>query len=84
MIEGRKRRANIHIIGIPEGLDSSSSTAVSVLLREVLGMDKDVIVDRSHRSPILRKPAGNPHAVIAERHYYQDCVATPCQGPSPA
>nr|XP_024655961.1 ribonuclease inhibitor-like [Maylandia zebra] len=75
--EGRKRRANIHIIGIPEGLDSSSSTAVSVLLREVLGMDKDVIVDRSHRSPILRKPAGNPHAVIAERHYYQDCVATP-------
>lgn len=72
--EGRKRRANIHIIGIPEGLDSSSSTAVSVLLREVLGMDKDVIVDRSHRSPIPRNSGGNPCTAIAKLHYYQDCV----------
>lgn len=73
-MEGRMRRSNIRIMGVPEGPDSSSTTAVSALLREALGMDKDVIVDRSHRSLAPRRPGGNPRAIIAKLHYYQDCV----------
>lgn len=48
-LEGRMRRGNIRITGVPEQPGSRSPTAVSKLLKEVFQMEKEVQVERSHR-----------------------------------
>lgn len=73
-MEGRMRRCNVRILGIPEEPNSSSTASVSKLLKETLGMDKDVLVDRSHRSLGPKRQDGKPRAIVAKLHYYQDCV----------
>ncbi|CAM4672337.1 unnamed protein product [Leuciscus chuanchicus] len=73
-LEGRARRCNIRILGVPETPGSNSTTSVSKLLREALQLDKDVLIDRSHRSLAPRKPGGKPRAIVAKLHYFQDCV----------
>ncbi len=73
-MEGRMRRCNIRIIGVPETPDSSTTTSVSKLLTEVLQLDKEPLIDRSHRSLGPKKPGGKPRAIVAKLHYYQDCV----------
>ncbi|CAM4672382.1 unnamed protein product [Leuciscus chuanchicus] len=73
-LEGRARRCNIRILGVPETPGSNSTTSVSKLLREALQSDKDVLIDRSHRSLAPRKPGGKPRAIVAKLHYFQDCV----------
>ena len=73
-MEGRARRCNIRILGVPETTGSSSTASVSKLLRQVLQLDKDVLVDRSHRSLAPRKPGGRPRVIVAKLHYFQDCV----------
>lgn len=73
-MEGRMRRCNVRILGVPEEPNSSSTASVSKLLKEVLGMDKDVLVDRSHRSLMPKRQDGKPRAIVAKLHYYQDCV----------
>lgn len=73
-MEGRMRRCNVRILGIPEEPNSSSTASVSKLLKEILGMDKDVLIDRSHRSLGPKRQDGKPRAIVAKLHYYQDCV----------
>ena len=73
-MEGRMRRCNVRIVGVPEEPNSSSTASVSKLLKEVLGMDKDVLVDRSHRSLMPKRQDGKPRAIVAKLHYHQDCV----------
>lgn len=73
-MEGRMRRSNIRIINIPESAGSSSPTAVSKLLRDVLQMDKDILIDRSHRGGPARNRTGRPRVIIAQLHYHQDCM----------
>ena len=68
------RRCNVRILGIPEEPNSSTTASVSKLLKETLGMDKDVLVDRSHRSLGPKRQDGKPRAIVAKLHYYQDCV----------
>ncbi|KAJ0028894.1 hypothetical protein NQD34_003891 [Periophthalmus magnuspinnatus] len=72
-MEGRMRRSNIRILNVAE---ESPSTPVSVskLLREILKMDKDVLIDRSHRTAPSNRVKGEPRAIIAKLHYYQDCL----------
>jgi hypothetical protein len=48
-LQGHMRRSNIRIMGVAENLGSSSTSSVSKLLKEALNLDKDVLVDRSHR-----------------------------------
>ena len=62
-MEGWMRRCNI-IIGVPETPDSSTTTSVSKLT-EVLQLDKEPLIDRSHWSLGQRKPGGKPCAIIA-------------------
>ncbi|KAL0147726.1 hypothetical protein M9458_056965, partial [Cirrhinus mrigala] len=50
-----------------------SIVAVSKLLKEVLSLEKDILIDRSHRSLTPKKPNGKPRVIIAKLHYYQDC-----------
>ncbi|KAL0147731.1 hypothetical protein M9458_056970 [Cirrhinus mrigala] len=73
-LEGRMRRCNVRIAGIPEETGWSSIVAVSKLLKEVLSLEKDTLIDRSHRSLTPKKPNGKPRVIIAKLHYYQDCV----------
>lgn len=73
-MEGRMRRCNIRIIGVPESPGSCSTTTVSKMLTEVLKLDKEPLIDRSHRSLGPRKPDGRPRAIVAKLHYHQDCL----------
>lgn len=73
-MEGRARRCNIRILGVPETAGSSSTTSVSKLLREALQLEKDVLIDRSHRSLGPSLPNGKSRAIVAKLHYFQDCV----------
>lgn len=68
------RRPNIRILNVPKTLGSNTPIDVSKLLREALKMDKDVLVDRSHRGLQRRSQYGNPQIIVAKVHYYQDCV----------
>lgn len=72
-MEGRMRRCNVRILGVPE-TESSSTLAVANMLKDVLQLDKEPLVDRSHRSPGQKKPGGRPRVIVAKLHYYQDCV----------
>ncbi|KAI2645644.1 LINE-1 retrotransposable element ORF1 protein [Labeo rohita] len=68
------RRSNIRILNVAEGPGSSSPDSVSKLLKEVLGMDREVLVDRSHHGLQPRQPGGKPRGIVAKLHYYKDCV----------
>lgn len=48
--------------------------AVLRLLRETLQLEKDVLVDGSQRSLAPRRSNGKPCAIVAQLHYYQDCI----------
>lgn len=68
------KRSNIRILNMAEEPGSSSPNSVGKLLKEALKMDKDVLVDRSHRALQTKRADGKPHAIIAKLHYHQDCV----------
>lgn len=73
-MEGRMRRGNIRITGVVEQPGSSSPTAVSKLLKEVLQMDREVLIQRSHRSLTQRKPGDKPRVIIAKLHNEGDAM----------
>ncbi|KAK2829723.1 hypothetical protein Q7C36_017713 [Tachysurus vachellii] len=73
-LEGQMRRCNVRILGVPETPDSSSCIAVAKMLTEVLQLEKEPLIDRSHRTPGQKKPGGKPRVIVAKLHYYQDCV----------
>lgn len=62
-MEGRKRMSNIRILNVPEDAGSDPSFVIQ-LLKEVFSMDKDVVVDRSHRIPLPANVKGKPCAII--------------------
>uniref|UniRef100_A0AAR2M116 Reverse transcriptase domain-containing protein n=1 Tax=Pygocentrus nattereri TaxID=42514 RepID=A0AAR2M116_PYGNA len=67
-MEGRMRRGNIRIAGIDERPNSASPNEVSKIIKEVLKMDRDVKVDRSHRTATSKKPRDSPRVIIAKLH----------------
>lgn len=73
-MEGRMRRCNVRILGVPETPDSSSTASVAKLLMEVLQLEKEPLIDRSHRGPGPAKPGGKPRVIIAKLHYYHECA----------
>ena len=75
-LEARSRRNNIRILGIPEGsANSSTTTAVSTLLKEAFKLDKEPLLDRSHRTLQPKPgPGDRPRPIIARLHYHTDCV----------
>ncbi|KAI4828841.1 hypothetical protein KUCAC02_022913 [Chaenocephalus aceratus] len=75
-LEGRSRRQNIRIIGLPESLEGPRPTAFfSQLLVDVFG--KEVLssppeLDRAHRSLAPKPAAGDkPRPVIVRLHHFQ-------------
>lgn len=84
-LEGRIWRCNVRIAGVSEETGSSSTAAVSKLLKEVLNLEKNILVNRSHRGLTPKKPNRKPRVIVAKLHYYQDCAEVLCrareQGP---
>lgn len=73
-LEARFHRNNIRIIGVPEE-KPSTTMAISKLLKEALNIDKDIIIDRSHRALQPRpRPGERPRVIVARLHYHSDCV----------
>lgn len=73
-LEARSRRNNIRIIGVPED-QLPTTVVVSKLLKEALNIDKDIIIDRSHRTWQSKpRPGKCPRAFLARLHYHSDCV----------
>ncbi|KAI2645987.1 LINE-1 retrotransposable element ORF1 protein [Labeo rohita] len=77
-MEGRMRRSNIRILNVAEESGSCTPTSVSKLLKDTLKMNKEVLIDRSHRTLQAKRADGKPRAIIAKKHYYQDCVEILC------
>lgn len=69
-LEGRMRRANIRIAGVEESPGSSSPQSVGKIIREVLQLDRDIKVDRSHRTLTTRRSGDRetPRVIIAKLH----------------
>lgn len=76
-LEGRSRRNNIKIIGIPEKEEEGRPTEfVEALLPKLLGEENfqsPVVIDRAHRI-LGRQPAAGakPRAIIARVHFYRE------------
>ncbi|KAE8296871.1 hypothetical protein D5F01_LYC05641 [Larimichthys crocea] len=68
----RSRRHNIRIVGVPEGVEGSTTRDfVADLLKDVLSLDEKPLIDRVHRT--LRRspgPRGPPRPFILRLHYY--------------
>lgn len=74
-LEARSRRNNVRIIGLPEEHGAIDATTVSILLKDALGLGKEPVVDRAHRSLQPKpKPGERPRPIIARLHYYADCA----------
>uniref|UniRef100_A0A667Z7E4 L1 transposable element RRM domain-containing protein n=1 Tax=Myripristis murdjan TaxID=586833 RepID=A0A667Z7E4_9TELE len=75
-MEGRMRRNNIRIAGIEEHPNSSSPKAVAKCIREILQLDRDVKVERSHRVLTTRNLGDRekPRVIIAKLHHDEDAV----------
>ncbi|KAF7701808.1 hypothetical protein HF521_001091 [Silurus meridionalis] len=74
-LEARSRRNNVRIIGVPEGPNSSTTASVAVLLKEALSLEKEPVLDRSHRTlQPVPKPGERPRAIVARFHYHGECL----------
>ncbi|CAL9697205.1 unnamed protein product [Knipowitschia caucasica] len=76
-LEARSRRQNIRIVGVHEGPNTCTTTAVAALLKETLGLDNEPRLDRSHRTAPRQSAPGErtrPRAIVCRLHYYSDCV----------
>lgn len=74
-LESRSRRNNIRIIGVPEGPDSSTTAAVAAMLKEAFDLEKEPLLDRSHRTLQPKpKPGERPRPIVCRFHYHSDCV----------
>ena len=72
--QGRMRKCNVRIPGVPETPGSSSTASVTMLLTEALQIEKKPPINRSHRSLGPAKYGGKPQVIIARLHYYHECA----------
>lgn len=68
------RRGNIRIMATEERPESSSPKEVAKVIKEALQMDRDIKIDRSHRTLAPRKPGDRPRVIIAKLHHDGDAA----------
>ncbi|XP_072567057.1 NACHT, LRR and PYD domains-containing protein 3-like isoform X2 [Paramormyrops kingsleyae] len=54
--------------------DSHCKLEILRLLKETLQLEKDVLVDHSHRIQAPRRSDGKPRVIMAKLHYHHDCI----------
>lgn len=71
-LEGRQRRHNLRILGIPEGDEGSRPTEfMAQLLQDLLELEEKPLLDRAHRSLRSKPNKGKPpRAFVIRVHYY--------------
>ncbi|RXN15687.1 putative transposase element L1Md-A101/L1Md-A102/L1Md-A2 [Labeo rohita] len=71
-LEGRSRRNNIRLVGLPEGSEGSRPTEyVAQLLQEVLQLRDKPLLDRAHRTLRDKPKKGQPpRPLIVRVHYF--------------
>lgn len=72
-LEGRSRRNNIRLVGLPEGAEGTHPTEfVAHLLQSLLHLQEKPLLDRAHRTLRERPRKGEPPRPIVIRvHYFQ-------------
>lgn len=72
-LEGRSRRNNIRLVGLPEGVEGSHpADFVSQLLQSLLHLQEKPLLDRAHRTLRERPRKGEPPRPLVIRvHYFQ-------------
>lgn len=71
-LEGRSRRNNIRVIGVPEGVEGPRPTDfIAQLLQDLLGLNEKPLLDRAHRT-LREKPSGGgpPRPFVARIHFF--------------
>ncbi|KAK1879038.1 LINE-1 retrotransposable element ORF1 protein, partial [Dissostichus eleginoides] len=69
--EGRSRRNNMRVMGIPEGLEGPRATDfVAQLLRDLLKLDEKPLLDRAHRTLRERPKEGTPPRPFVVRVHF--------------
>ncbi|XP_060765595.1 uncharacterized protein LOC132873812 [Neoarius graeffei] len=71
-LEGRQRRHNLRILGIPEGDEGSRPTEfIAQLLQDMLELEEKPLLDGAHRSLRPKPKRGKPlRAFVIRVHYY--------------
>lgn len=71
-LEGRSRRNNIRLVGLPEGLEGPRATEfIATLLQEILRLDDKPLLDRAHRTLRDKPKEGDaPRPVVVRVHYF--------------
>lgn len=72
-LEGRSRRNNIRLIGVPEGVEGPRPTNfIAQLLKDKLKLDETPVLDQAHRTLRAKPKAGEaPRPFIIRIHYFQ-------------
>lgn len=70
-LEGRIRRNNIRVLGVPEGLEGPRATVfVAQLVQDLLGLEKPLL-DRAHRTLWEKPKEGSlPRLFVARVHFF--------------
>lgn len=71
-LEGRSRRNNIRVVGVPEGVEGSRPTDfIAQLLQDLLGLNEKPLLDRAHRT-LREKPREGmpPRPFVARIHFF--------------
>lgn len=75
-LEGRSRRQNIKIIGLPEKVEEGRPTQfVADFLVKILGASnfpKSLKIDRAHRTGPIGNAQSRPRSMVARLHHYPD------------
>ncbi|KAJ8395718.1 hypothetical protein AAFF_G00029550 [Aldrovandia affinis] len=67
-LEGRSRRNNIRVLGVPEGLEGPRATDfVAQLLQDLLGLNEKPLLDRAHRILREKPKEGTPPRPFVKR-----------------
>ena len=71
-LEGRSRRNNVRLVGVPENIEGNRPREfIAQLLQDILHLDEIPLLDRAHRS-LREKPeeGGSPRPFIIRVHYF--------------
>lgn len=78
-LKSRWRCNNVRMMDAPEGPDTSTTTALAVLLKKAFGLDRNPFLGCSHRILQAKPKHGEQlRTIVCRFHYHCDCVDILC------